>query len=116
MGLSLVSPSETIQHLTFESSHSQWIEDRLVEERSDPGNQMCINCLSGMQSSYLEKVTHNEIFNGETFRSRHEDDLCANTRLLALTKVLSCPDCLDTKHNSKLKGVFKITQCFLNKT
>ena len=52
MGLSLVSPSETIQHLTFESSHSQWIEDRLVEERSDPGNQMCINCLSGMQSSY----------------------------------------------------------------
>ena len=38
MGLSLASPSETIQHLTFDPSHSQWIEDRVTEERSEPGN------------------------------------------------------------------------------
>ena len=65
MGLSLASSSDTIQHLTFKSSHSQWHEDRVTEERSGPGNLMQIICLSVMQCSYSEKVTHNEILKSE---------------------------------------------------
>ena len=56
MGLSFASPSETIQHLTFESTHSQWHEDRVTEERFDLGNLMQIICISVMHCSMKKSL------------------------------------------------------------